>query len=183
MTRHQRISGPFPYKKIYIVGVSGAGKSDLSARMSSTLAIPHVELDSLYWKPNWVGSTHNEMNRNIQRELDKNKWIIDGRQDFSHDTIIAEEAQVIIWLDLALYTIAYQVLIRTFLRALKREKLWAGNIENSWLAIVNWLRFTLGTYDRIRQKYLDQYARSTKESPVLIRLQNRRQIKDFLATL
>ena len=173
----------FPFDKIYVIGVSGVGKTNLANRISNTLKVPHVELDNLYWKKNWAGSDESEMLNKIQRELHEDNWVIDGRQNFTYDIVILPQTQVIIWLDLPLHVVSYRVLKRTIERAIKQRKLWAGNRENPWLAIVYWLRGTFIPYYRLRRKYFDQYTRSANLKPVLIRLRNSAQIKDFLDTL
>ncbi len=40
--------------RISVIGTSGSGKTTLARKISQRLAIPHIELDYLYWKPNWV---------------------------------------------------------------------------------------------------------------------------------
>ena len=173
----------FPFERIYVTGVSAAGKSDLARRISDALRLPYVELDELYWKTNWVGASDLEMSDNLWQELSKDKWVIDGRQDLSQDTLIVPRSQVVIWLDLPLHVITYQVIKRTLQRATKRRRLWAGNIENPWLAIVNWIRFTFVPYYRLRQNYIEQYRDSQDLEFALVRFRNRKQISDFVSVL
>ena len=173
----------FPFARIYVTGVSAAGKSDLARRISDALRLPYVELDALYWKTNWVGATDLEMSDNLRQELSKDKWVIDGRQDLSHDTLIVPRSQVVIWLDLPLHVITYQVIKRTLERATKRRRLWAGNIENPRLAIVNWIRFTFVAYYRLRRSYIGQYRDSPDLEFALIRLRNRKQIRGLVSML
>ena len=173
----------FPYTRIYVTGVAASGKSDLALRISDALRLPYVELDALYWKTNWVGATDLEMSDNLRQELSKDKWVIDGRQDLSHDTLIVPRSQVVIWLDLPLHVITYQVIKRTLERATKRRRLWAGNIENPWLAIVNWIRFTFVPYYKLRQNYIGLYGDSAYLEFSLIRLLNRKQIRAFVSVL
>lgn len=39
--------------RIAIVGTSGVGKTTLAKYVAEVLDIPHVELDALFWRPNW----------------------------------------------------------------------------------------------------------------------------------
>lgn len=41
-------------KRLVVIGSSGSGKSTVSARAAHRVAVPHIELDALYWSPNWV---------------------------------------------------------------------------------------------------------------------------------
>lgn len=40
--------------RILVVGTSGAGKSRLAGQLAAALGVPHVELDALYWGPDWT---------------------------------------------------------------------------------------------------------------------------------
>ncbi len=41
---------------INVVGTSGSGKSTLARRTAHRLGLPWIELDRLYWRPNWQGT-------------------------------------------------------------------------------------------------------------------------------
>ena len=43
----------FIVKKIIIAGSAGVGKSTLGKKLSKKLSIPHIELDHLFWLPDW----------------------------------------------------------------------------------------------------------------------------------
>ena len=46
--------------RIQVIGPTNAGKSTLAARLGEVLGIPATDLDALYWKPDWVGSSDEE---------------------------------------------------------------------------------------------------------------------------
>lgn len=39
--------------KIIIIGTTGSGKSTVAKKLSEKLNVPHIQLDFLFWKPNW----------------------------------------------------------------------------------------------------------------------------------
>ena len=42
--------------KINVIGTSGSGKSTLAKQIATELAIPYIEMDRLYWRPDWQGT-------------------------------------------------------------------------------------------------------------------------------
>ncbi|MCB0083541.1 MAG: AAA family ATPase, partial [Caldilineaceae bacterium] len=39
--------------RIHIIGAPGSGKTTLAQQLAQALAIRHIELDALYWRPQW----------------------------------------------------------------------------------------------------------------------------------
>lgn len=46
--------------KINVVGTSGVGKSTLARRLAQELSLPYIEMDVLYWLPEWQGTPDDE---------------------------------------------------------------------------------------------------------------------------
>ena len=65
-------------KRVIIIGCGGAGKSTLARQLSERTGLPAVHLDRLFWKPGWVERTPEEFDPIIQREMEKEAWIMDG---------------------------------------------------------------------------------------------------------
>ena len=65
-------------ERIMIIGCGGAGKSTLARQLGEITGLPVVHLDKLFWHSGWVESTREEIDEKILRELQKEKWIIDG---------------------------------------------------------------------------------------------------------
>ena len=42
-----------PLRRIVVIGNTCAGKSTLAAGLAKKLSVPFVDLDALYWEPNW----------------------------------------------------------------------------------------------------------------------------------
>ena len=47
------MSQPHWAQRINVVGTTGAGKTTVARRLSEILCISHVEIDALFWGPNW----------------------------------------------------------------------------------------------------------------------------------
>ena len=50
--------------KINVVGTSGVGKSTLARRLAQELSLPYIEMDVLYWLPEWQGTPDDEFTPN-----------------------------------------------------------------------------------------------------------------------
>jgi len=59
-------------QKVTLIGSGGSGKSTLARQLRSKLKLKVYHLDTLFWKPNWVGVPKDEQ-RKIQKELVKKK--------------------------------------------------------------------------------------------------------------
>lgn len=86
------------YKRILIIGCSGAGKSTLSITLANKLQLPVVHLDALFWNEGWVPTSKPEFREELQKELEKPAWIIDGNFNSTIE-MRARYAELIIFLD------------------------------------------------------------------------------------
>ncbi|MFH1907706.1 MAG: adenylate kinase [Chloroflexota bacterium] len=121
----------FPYRRIAVVGTTGSGKSMLAENIAHRLHIPHIELDALYWQPNWKESPWEVMRERVEDFTRGPAWVTDGNYSFCRD-IIWSRAQAVIWLDYPLPLILWRLWWRTWQRALQHEILWGTNYEKLW---------------------------------------------------
>ncbi|KAG9225121.1 hypothetical protein CCMSSC00406_0007468 [Pleurotus cornucopiae] len=87
--------------RVHIIGNSGSGKSTLGKELSSLLGLPHIPLDSLFWKPGWTRSTNEEFCQRIRETLDSSPggWIVDGNYTSMGAGFVTGEANNVIWMD------------------------------------------------------------------------------------
>jgi adenylate kinase family enzyme len=84
--------------KIAIVGPTGAGKTTLAKKLSSTYKIKAFHLDRLFWQRDWKKETRDNRIDILQQLIQEKQWIIEGT--YIHSTelhLIA--ADTIIFLD------------------------------------------------------------------------------------
>jgi adenylate kinase family enzyme len=115
--------------RIIILGTSAAGKSTFAARLAEMLAIPHIELDSLFWGSDWTPKPAAEFFALADAATVGKAWIVDGNYG-SARSVIWPRANVVIWLNYSLATVLWRGLKRTFRRSMTREILWHGNRES-----------------------------------------------------
>ena len=111
-----------------IVGTSCAGKSTVARELSRRLGAPHVELDELFWGPNWTARSAEEFAASVERATAGPTWIVDGNYSTVRPLVL-ERATAVIWLNYPLSTLLPRAMKRTFWRLVTRKRLFNGNRE------------------------------------------------------
>jgi adenylate kinase family enzyme len=168
-------------RRIVVVGTSGSGKSTTAARLANALAVPHVELDRLYWQENWTGAPDEIFRDRVAAAIASDAWVVDGNYTRVQDMILAR-AELVVWLDLPLPVVLYRVVKRTLVRAFTRQVLWSGNRERllgllTRDSIVLW---SLQTHGRNRRKYDALLAERANAGLPSVRLSGVRALDRFL---
>ena len=122
------VDDPLPERpgRVLVAGTSGAGKTTLCRQVSQILALPYTELDSLHHGPNWVPRA--SFADDVERLTAQPRWVCEW-QYAAVRTLLAERADLLVWLDPPHRTVMRQVITRTLGRRLRREVLWNGNTE------------------------------------------------------
>jgi adenylate kinase family enzyme len=115
-------------QRIWILGPPGAGKTTLARQLCNRLALPHYELDELFWRENWRQSDPEEFQARVAHITHCEQWIVDGQYDMVHPTL-AESAETVIWLDPSPLVVLVRVVRRSLRRFVWREPLCNGNRE------------------------------------------------------
>ena len=141
--------------RVNVVGLTGSGKTTVGKRLSEMLCSAFVELDALFWEPDWTGASEPVFRERVEAAAGGDRWVIDGNYGRMRDVIWARVTTVV-WLDLPLRTAFWQLLRRTVGRARTKEELWSGNRER-WVtsfasrdSILVWL---FRSYWRQRRRY------------------------------
>jgi adenylate kinase family enzyme len=99
-------------KRVVVIGSGGSGKSTFSRKLGEVTRLPVIHLDRLYWHPGWVKTPRQEWIEVVQREIEKEEWIIDGNFGNTRAMRMAA-ADTIIMLDLPRWLCLYRILKRT----------------------------------------------------------------------
>jgi adenylate kinase family enzyme len=144
------------HSRILIVGTSGSGKSVLARKLAARFALTDIELDALFWEPNWTQASAPVFRARIEAAMAKNAgWVIHGNYSKVRD-LTWGGSETVIWLDYPLAVVLWRVMKRSVLRIISREPLWSGNRESlrktffSRDSIILW---ALETHDRNRRQY------------------------------
>lgn len=115
-------------QRIVIIGTSCSGKSTLARALANQLRVPHVELDALYWRPNWTPAPTEEFRGLVAKAAAAAAWVADGNYLKARD-ILWGRATALVWLNYPFPVVAFRALRRTLRRIMRREVMWAGNRE------------------------------------------------------
>ncbi|WP_292863596.1 AAA family ATPase [Microbacterium sp.] len=142
---------PIRPRRILVAGVSGVGKTTLARRLSGILDIPHTEIDALFHGPDWTPRA--SFADDVRALIARDAWITEWQYSDARP-LLAERADLLVWLDLPYLRVTLpQVVRRTVRRRWRREELWNGNLEGPLWAfftdsehIVRWSWSTRRTY-------------------------------------
>lgn len=113
-------------RRVVVAGTSAAGKTTLAVRIGEVLAVRHVEIDALFHGPDWT--PRETFAADVDAFTAEPSWVSEW-QYTAVRALLAERADLLVWLDLGRVTVMRQVVWRTVRRRLRRQVLWNGNIE------------------------------------------------------
>jgi len=120
--------------RIAIRGPTGSGKSTLGHTLGQRFGLPVVDMDTLYWLPNWQAKPLNQFRTDVQAALDAcpQGWICVGNYSHVQDLVLSQ-ADTVLWLRLPFRVSFWRLFKRTVTRAWTKQPLWAGNPnQESW---------------------------------------------------
>ena len=168
-------------QRIVILGTTGSGKSWLAARLAARLGLHVVDLDALFWGPDWQPVPVELFRYRVECEIREGGWIVAGNYYQVRD-LVWEAADTLVWLDLPLPLVMARLLRRTARRIVTREDLWGtGNRETagrSFFSRQSILLWALKTHSRNRARFFADSERLAKTKRV-VRLQSRREVERF----
>lgn len=151
--------------KINIVGTSGSGKSTFARRLAEKLNHPYIEMDRIFWRPQWVGAKDEEFLSDLHAALSGEHWVLDGNYSRSKE-VKWEKVEVVVWLDYSFTRTMLQAIRRAILRSLDQRELW-----------------TLQTRAKVRRKYEADMQDSRYSHIRFVRLRNPREAEEFLGSM
>ena len=116
-------------RRIVVFGTTGSGKSWLAERLAAERGLHLVELDGLFWGPEWQPAPLDLFCHRVDCETRDGGWVAVGIYGQVRD-IAWQRADTLVWLDLPLPLVMWRLLTRTIRRIATREDLWGtGNRE------------------------------------------------------
>jgi adenylate kinase family enzyme len=98
--------------RVVVIGTSCVGKTSFARSLARVLSVPHIELDALYWQPQWVPRLPDEFRQVVEKELSQDCWITDGNYSVVRD-LTWSRATTVTWLNYAFPVVLWRALTRT----------------------------------------------------------------------
>jgi adenylate kinase family enzyme len=172
-------------RRVVLVGPPGSGKSTLARALADCGSLPYVELDALYWGPNWTPADDAAFDASITAALAGDAWVVDGNYFTRARDTAWPRADTVVWLDLPRWLTFTRVVRRTVVRSARRTELWNGNRETFRLGLrsdsVVW--FSWREHARYRTRYEPLAADPALAHLTWVRLRTRGEVRRWLASV
>ena len=172
--------------RINVIGTSGSGKTTFGRQLAEILTIPFIEMDALFWGPNWTFPEDDQLFQILENELARESWVLDGNYTRTLDKKW-KRVQAVVWLNYNFSRTIYQAVIRAVSRLFRQEELWPGTGNRESLkmlfskdSIVLW---TLRSYHRHKKRNIG-YIYDQKFNHIKFhRIRSPNKGKEFLGIL
>jgi adenylate kinase family enzyme len=169
--------------RINVIGTSGSGKTTFGRQLAEILEIPFLEMDAIFWGPNWSFPPDEEFFPGLSEILKGEKWVLDGNYTRTLG-VKWSRVQAVIWLNYSFSRTVYQAVTRAISRLFSREELWpdTGNRENLKMlfskdSIILW---TLRSYHRHSKRNAGYMENEDFSHIKFHRIKSPREAKRFL---
>ncbi|MET0953054.1 MAG: AAA family ATPase [Aeromicrobium sp.] len=173
---------PLTPRRILVAGTSGAGKTTVTRRVSERLDLPWTELDALFHGPEWTPRP--EFLDDVRALAAGDAWVTEWQYPGARP-ILADRADLLVWLDLPFRVTSRRVSRRTVVRRARRTELWNGNQESPLHTVFTDSDHIIRWEIRSRHVLRDAVPALSSTHPDLtvVRLRTGREVERWLARL
>ncbi|HIV72229.1 MAG TPA: toxin [Candidatus Aquabacterium excrementipullorum] len=141
--------------RVVIIGSSCAGKSTFAQALAKARSCPCIELDELFWGPDWTPKPSADFLRLVTEAAAGDTWVASGNYGTSREILWAR-ATTIVWLNFSLPRVLWRGLRRTVGRVVSGRELFHGNRESfrqAFLSRESILWWIVSTFARRRLEF------------------------------
>ncbi len=170
--------------KINVVGTSGSGKSTFSHKLANKLEAPHIELDALFWRPNWQETPDDEFFALIEQRTASDSWVLDGNYNRTVP-VKWKRVDMVIWLNYSYFRTIWQAVTRALKRSWYKAELWPGtgnreSFRKSFFSRESIILWTLKNYHSNVARYEAAMADERYSHIEFVRLRSPKQADAFI---
>lgn len=172
--------------RILIIGRTGSGKTTLARELAAALGMHHVELDSLYFEPDFSTVPLSVLRERTRAAIAGDRWVTDGNKSAVRD-LVWPRADTIIWLDyplmVSLWRLGKRALWRTSMlqaQAAESGEKKAGLIKKLFSAAKGVLR-ALQSHMGQRREFPRLFAMPENQHLAVVRLRSPQATQRWLA--
>jgi energy-coupling factor transporter ATP-binding protein EcfA2 len=171
-------------ERILILGRTGSGKTTLARELAAALHVPHVELDSLYFGPEFSTAPLPLLRERTSAAIAGDRWVTDGNKRAVRD-LVWPRADTIVWLDYSLgvsiWRLAKRARRRTsVLRAQAAETGRTSGLPSQLLAAASGVLTALRSHAGQRREYPRMFAEPANRHLAVVRLRSPRATRRWL---
>jgi len=170
--------------RIVIIGRTGSGKTTLARELAAALGIPHVELDALYFGPDFSTVPLSVLRERTSAAIAGDLWVTDGNKSAVRD-LVWPRADTIIWLDypfvVSLWRLGKRALWRT--AVLKAQAAQSGKrtgLPRQLVSAAKGVLTALRSHMGQRREYPLMFAQPENQHLAVIRLRSPRATRRWL---
>jgi energy-coupling factor transporter ATP-binding protein EcfA2 len=172
-------------ERILILGRTGSGKTTLARELAAALDVPHVELDSLYFGPEFSTAPLPVLRERTSAAIAGDRWVTDGNKRAVRD-LVWPRADTIVWLDYPLGISFWRLAKRARRRtsALKAQAAETGGktgLPRQFLAAARGVLTALRSHAGQRREYPRMFAEPANQHLAVVRLRSPRATRQWLA--
>jgi adenylate kinase family enzyme len=171
--------------RIVILGRTGSGKTTLARELAAARGVPHVELDSLYFGPEFSTAPLPVLRQRTSEALAGDRWVTDGNKRAVRD-LVWPRADTVIWLDYPAYVSMWRLAKRARSRtaALSAEAAQThrrARLPTQMLAAARGVLRALRSHRRLRHEYPRLLSEPANEHLAVARLRSPRATREWMA--
>lgn len=145
--------------RVNVIGTSGSGKTTFGRQLAEILEIPFIEMDAIFWGPNWQPMADKDLLSRLAEALDGDHWVLDG--NYSRTTPLKwSRVEIVIWIDFSFPRTLCQAICRAVQRLVSQEELWPGTGNREKLSMLfskeSIVLWTITTYNRRRKQIINR---------------------------
>jgi energy-coupling factor transporter ATP-binding protein EcfA2 len=172
-------------QRILILGRTGSGKTTLARELAAAIGVPHVELDALFFGPNFSTAPLPVLRHRTSAAIAGDRWVTDGNKRVVRD-LVWPRADTVIWLDyplvVSLWRLGKRAVWRTsVLKAQAAETDRKAGLPRQFLSAAKGVLTALRSHKGQRHEYPRMFAEQENQHLTVVRLRSPRATRRWLA--